>query len=113
MRGGLKLTVVLIAAGFLAGGAMAQAGQSEVNPTFKRLHCGACHKTEGKGTGLSLEKIAAGYKGKSELLTAYLAGQGQAQINPAKARIMASQIKKTEKLTPQERKGLVDYLLSF
>ena len=111
MFGGVKLVVVLIALSLAAGAAMA--GEAEVNPTFKALHCGACHKTEGKGTGLSLEKIAAGYKGKAQLLTAYLAGQGQAQINPGKAGIMTIQVKKTEKLAPEELKGLVDYLLSF
>lgn len=113
MHRAVKLMAGAMSFLLVAGVALAGAGAAEVNPTFKALHCGACHKTEGKGTGLSLEAISAGYAGKAEQLTAYLAGKGQPLINPAKAGIMASQIKKTEKLEPAELQGLVQYLLGF
>jgi cytochrome c551/c552 len=91
----------------------ADSGQLSGEALFRSLHCNGCHKVEGKGVGMDLKKIARGYEAKAQRLNNYLAGKVEALLNPAKARVMANQIKKTKKLSPAERQALAGYLLSF
>lgn len=98
---------------FTIGTLQADSGQESGEAIFKTLHCNGCHRPEGKGVGISLSKIAKGYAGQASRLNDYLAGESEAMLNPAKARIMARYIKKTKKLSAAQRKALIDYLLSF
>lgn len=91
----------------------ANSGENSGEALFRSLHCNGCHKAEGKGVGMDLKQIAGGYKDQAQRLSDYLAGKEKALLNPARARVMANQIKKTEKLSPAERQALAAYLLSF
>ena len=91
----------------------ADSGQISGEALFHSLHCNGCHRAEGKGVGMDLKQIARGYKAKTQRLNDYLAGKAEALLNPAKARVMANQIKKTKKLSSAERQALAGYLLSF
>jgi len=106
----LCLLVLLV---FSFGTSRATSGDMPGEAVFRTLHCNGCHKPEGKGVGISLSKIAKGYAGQASRLNDYLAGEAEAMLNPAKARIMARHLKKTKKLSPAQRKALTDYLLSF
>ncbi len=111
-----KLTgALLIVMAALAAAAVALAGSQGPSgrEVFQSLRCSGCHKVEGRGVGLELKQVAKGYAGQADRLEAYLAGEAEPLLNPAKARSMASQIRKTKKLSPAERKALVDYLLSI
>jgi cytochrome c len=103
--------VILLVISF--GTLRADSGEIPGEAVFRTLHCNGCHKPEGKGVGISLSKIAKGYAGQASRLNDYLAGESEAMLNPAKARIMARYIKKTKKLSHAQRKSLTDYLLSF
>lgn len=106
----LCLAIVLV---FGIGALRADSGQVSGEAIFKKLHCSGCHESEGKGAGVSLQQIAKGYAGQADRLTDYLAGKSEAKLEPAKAQIMASHLEQTEKLSPAQRKALVEYLLSF
>jgi cytochrome c551/c552 len=108
----LSLAAMLLIA---AGAAIPPANSEEISgqALFRSLHCGGCHKIEGKGVGMDLKQIAQGYKAEAQRLNDYLAGKKEALLNPARARVMARQIKKTKQLSPVERQALAAYLLSF
>ncbi len=87
-------TALLLACG--VGVLRADSGEASGETMFRTLRCTGCHKLEGKGVGLSLKQIAKGYSGQAGRLNSYLAGQAEAMLNPAKARVMARHIKKTK-----------------
>jgi len=92
---------------------LAHAGQTSGEGLFRSLKCSGCHRVQGKGVGMDLKEIARGYAGQAQRLNDYLTGQAEATLNPAKARVMANQIKKTKKLSPDQLQALAAYLLSF
>ena len=79
---------------------------------FDSLRCGICHKVDRGKTVPSLREVARFYNGKEDRLSSYLKGEAEPLINPEKAKLMKTNIKKTKALKDEERKSLIDFILS-
>jgi cytochrome c len=90
-----------------AGGAFAADGEA----LFKSNRCGMCHKADKKATGPSVAKIAEAYAGKKAELEKYLAGKGEAVVEPEKSSKMDKNLEKTKAMSDEERTALASYLL--
>lgn len=99
----LALMVVCAATGF--------AGRSG-EEIFQTMACGACHKME-ESTPMnpSVAKIAEAYQGKKQQLIDYLNGESEPIIDPAKANLMKSSLRRTKELMEEERAALAEYML--
>ena len=92
--------------------------KTTANPTqagadlFKASACVACHQEDRKIVGPSLKDIAAGYIDNTEGLIAFLAGEGEAIIDPSQAAVMAPQIEVTKAMSNEERTSIADYIMS-
>ncbi|MCO6499609.1 MAG: c-type cytochrome [Vicingus serpentipes] len=79
---------------------------------FKANACVACHQEDRKIVGPSLKDIATGYTDNTEGLIAFLAGEGEAIIDPSQAAVMAPQIETTKAMSNEERTSIADYIMS-
>ena len=97
--------------GLLLAAASVWAGQGE--EVFKAQRCSGCHKLETGKANPSLKEIARAYQGKSPRLNNYLQGGAEAIIRPEKAGKMKRYIEKTKALSEEDRKALVDFIMSY
>ena len=105
-----KLLLFVVVTGFLLLSAVISADEGA--SIFKSNGCGACHKPETSSAGRpSLKEISQAYEGKGKQLDAYLKGESEPIVAPAKASVMKRYVEKTKALSDSDRKLLVDYLL--
>jgi cytochrome c551/c552 len=109
----LTSSIVFLTCGSLILGTMLWAADGGGEATFHSLHCNICHKPDRRSAGPSLPEIAKAYNGQEEQLAKYLEGQAEPLIDLGKQQVMKGQLKKTKEISPGERKGLADYILSF
>jgi len=79
---------------------------------FTANACVACHQVDTKLVGPALKDIAAGYVDNTEGLVTFLAGEGEAIIDPTQAAVMAPQVEMTKEMSNEERVAIADYILS-
>lgn len=73
-------------------------------------NCVACHKTDVKLVGPSLQDIAKIYKDKKGNLISFLKGDGEAIIDPAQYEVMKANFVITKAMSDEELKGLEAYI---
>ena len=80
---------------------------------FKSQRCASCHHAESSSkVNPSLTDIARAYGGKADQLIRYLKGESDSIVKPEKSSMMKRYIKKTQALSDEDRKALVDFILS-
>ncbi len=78
---------------------------------FQSKGCSACHNPNLDTTGPALKKIAAKYRGNEEHLIKFLKGKAAPKVEPEKFTIMKPQLNDTKKLTDEELKELVKFIV--
>lgn len=80
---------------------------------FQTMACGTCHQMEeSTKVNPSVAKIAEAYQGKEQQLIDYLNGESDPIVDPARAGLMKSSIRRTKELPEKEQAALAEYLLS-
>ncbi len=74
--------------------------------------CVACHKTDVKLVGPSLQDIAKIYKDKKGNMVTFLKGEGQPIVDPTKYELMKPNFAITKTFTDEELKALEAYVYS-
>ncbi|MFI0492398.1 c-type cytochrome, partial [Flavobacterium sp.] len=74
--------------------------------------CVACHKTDVKLVGPSLQDIAKIYKDKKGNMVTFLKGEGQPIVDPTKYELMKPNLTITKTFTDEELKALETYVYS-
>ncbi len=80
---------------------------------YNKLGCGGCHSEKLGFIAPSLQGIAKAYAGKEKDLEAFFLGQKEPLLDKSKFKLMKPYVQRTQKLSAEERKALVKYLLSF
>ena len=75
--------------------------------------CVACHKTDVKLVGPSLQDIAKIYKEKNGNMVSFLKGEGEPIVAPTQYEIMKTNFAITKTLTDEELKALEAYVSSY
>jgi cytochrome c len=78
---------------------------------FQSKGCSACHNPNLDTTGPALKKIAAKYRGNEENLIKFLRGKAAPKVEPHKFTIMKPQLNDTKKLSNEELKELVKFII--
>jgi cytochrome c len=76
-------------------------------------NCIACHQTEQKIIGPSLQEIAQIYKDKNASIVSFLREESEPIIDPSKYDIMKTNFAITKSMSDEELKALEDYIFSF
>lgn len=76
-------------------------------------NCIACHKTDQKIIGPSLEEIAKIYKEKKGSIVLFLQEKSEPIVDPSQYDIMKTNFAITKSMTDEELKALEDYIYSF
>lgn len=76
-------------------------------------NCTACHKTDQKIIGPSLEEIAKIYKEKDASIVLFLKEESEPIIDPSQYDVMKTNFAITKTMSDEELKALEDYILSF
>lgn len=76
-------------------------------------NCIACHKTDQKNIGPSLQDIAKIYKEKNASIVLFLKEESEPIIDPSQYDIMKTNFAITKSMTDEELKALEDYIYSF
>ena len=92
--------------------------QSSVKISGKDLfegegNCIACHKTDQKIIGPSLEEIAKIYKEKNGNIVLFLKEESDPIVDPGQYDIMKTNFAITKSMSDEELKALEDYIYSF
>ena len=74
--------------------------------------CVACHKTDVKLVGPSLQDIAKIYKDKKGNIVTFLKGEGQPLVDPTKYELMKPNFAITKTFTDEELKAVEAYVYS-
>ena len=95
--------------------------ETSVNQTPKELGkeifegkgtCIACHKTDAKLIGPSLQDIAKIYKEKNGDMISFLKGEGEALVDPTQYEVMKANFAITKTMSEEELKALEAYVYS-
>lgn len=76
-------------------------------------NCIACHKTDQKIIGPSLQEIAKIYKEKDASIVAFLQEQSDPIVDPSQYEVMKTNFAITKTMSEEELKALEDYIYSF
>ena len=74
--------------------------------------CIACHKTDAKLIGPSLQDIAKIYKEKNGDMISFLKGEGEALVDPTQYEVMKANFAITKTMSEEELKALEAYVYS-
>ncbi len=74
--------------------------------------CVACHKTDAKLVGPSLQDIAKIYKDKNGDMVSFLKGEGEAIVDPTQYAVMKPNLELTKTFSDEELKALEAYVYS-
>lgn len=74
--------------------------------------CIACHKTDAKLIGPSLQDIAKIYKEKNGDMVSFLKGEGEALVDPTQYEVMKANFAITKTMSEEELKALEAYVYS-
>lgn len=74
--------------------------------------CIACHKTDVKAVGPSLQDIAKIYKDKNGDIVTFLKGEGKPIVDPSQYEVMKANFAITKAMTEEELKALEAYVYS-
>ncbi len=74
--------------------------------------CIACHKTDVKLVGPSLQDIAKIYKGKNGDMVTFLKGEGEPIVDPSQYEVMKANFAITKTFSEEELKALEAYVYS-
>jgi cytochrome c len=75
--------------------------------------CTACHKAGEKSVGPSIQEIAQIYKEKGASIAAFINDEGEPLVDPSQYEIMKANFVITKAMTPDERKALEVYMMSY
>ncbi len=103
-----KMAAVVLAAAVSVSTVFASEGEK----IFKSKGCGTCHKANINTVGPSLKHIAEVYRQKNGDLVAYLKGNADAIVDPAKAAMMKNYLKPLKHLSDEQIKALADFIMS-
>ncbi len=78
---------------------------------FQSKGCSACHNPKLDTTGPALKKIAQYYRGNEEHLIKFLKGKAAPKVEPEKFTIMKPQLNDTKRLSDEELKELVKFIV--
>ena len=76
-------------------------------------NCIACHKSDQKIIGPSLQEIAKIYKAKKGSIVSFLQEESEPIIDPSQYDIMKANFAITKSMSEKELKALEDYIFSF
>ena len=76
-------------------------------------NCIACHKTDQKIIGPSLQEIAKIYKDNKASIVLFLQEKSKPIIDPSQYEIMKTNFAITKSMSEEELKALEDYIFSF
>jgi len=76
-------------------------------------NCIACHKTDQKIIGPSLQEIAKIYKDNKASIVLFLQEKSKPIIDPSQYEIMKTNLAITKSMSEEELKALEDYIFSF
>ncbi len=76
-------------------------------------NCIACHKTDQKIIGPSLQEIAKIYKEKNASIVLFLQEKSDPIIDPSQYDVMKTNFAITKTMTDEELKALEEYIYSF
>ena len=76
-------------------------------------NCIACHKSDQKIIGPSLQEIAKIYKENKASIVLFLQGKSEPIIDPSQYEIMKTNFAITKSMSEEELKALEDYIFSF
>jgi cytochrome c len=76
-------------------------------------NCIACHKSDQKIIGPSLQEIAKIYKDNKASIVLFLQGKSEPIIDPSQYEIMKTNFAITKSMSEEELKALEDYIFSF
>ena len=76
-------------------------------------NCIACHKTDQKIIGPSLQEIAKIYKDNKASIVLFLQEKSEPIIDPSQYEIMKTNFAITKSMSEKELKALEDYIFSF
>jgi cytochrome c len=76
-------------------------------------NCIACHKTDQKIIGPSLQEIAKIYKTKNASIVLFLREESEPIVDPSQYDIMKTNFDITKGMSDEELKALEDYIFSF
>jgi len=76
-------------------------------------NCIACHKSDQKIIGPSLQEIAKIYKDNKASIVLFLQEKSEPIINPSQYEIMKTNFAITKSMSEEELKALEDYIFSF
>jgi cytochrome c len=76
-------------------------------------NCIACHKSEQKIIGPSLQEIAKIYKDNKASIVLFLQEKSEPIIDPSQYEIMKTNFAITKSMSEEELKALEDYIFSF
>lgn len=76
-------------------------------------NCIACHKSDQKIIGPSLQEIAKIYKDNKASIVLFLQQKSEPIIDPSQYEIMKSNFAITKSMSEEELKALEDYIFSF
>jgi cytochrome c len=76
-------------------------------------NCIACHKTDQKIIGPSLEEIAKIYKEKNGNIVLFLKEESDPIVDPSQYDVMKTNFAITKTMSDEELKALEDYIYSF
>jgi len=76
-------------------------------------NCIACHKTDQKIIGPSLQEIAKIYKDNKASIVLFLQEKSEPIIDPSQYEIMKTNFAITKSMSEEELKALEDYIFSF
>ena len=76
-------------------------------------NCIACHKTDQKIIGPSLQEIAKIYKDNKSSIVLFLQEKSEPIIDPSQYEIMKTNFAITKSMSEEELKALEDYIFSF
>jgi cytochrome c len=76
-------------------------------------NCIACHKSDQKIIGPSLQEIAKIYKDNKASIVLFLQEKSEPIIDPSQYEIMKTNLAITKSMSEEELKALEDYIFSF
>lgn len=76
-------------------------------------NCTACHQTDQKIIGPSLQEIAKIYKEKNGNIVSFLKEESEPIIDPSQYEIMKTNLVITKSMSDEELKALEEYIYSF
>lgn len=80
---------------------------------FTQNNCAACHKTDQKIVGPSLQEIAKIYKEQNGDMVAFLKEEAEPIVDPTMYESMKINLQITKTMSDEELKSLENYILGF